>query len=140
MSDDCVFCKIVRKEIPSVKIYEDEVCYCFLDIQPINKGHALVIPKAHSESIYTLPESDLLHCAKVIQKVAKGLKDAVRCDGLNVGMNNGRAAGQVVFHAHFHVIPRFLSDGLTHWPGKKMDAGQLAMLGTDIKASIERMK
>ena len=99
-----------------------------------------MIPKVHHESLYDIPEEALIQCIKTVKRVGKGIKDAIRCDGLNIGMNNGRPAGQIVFHAHFHVIPRFLGDGLTHWPGKKMDAGQMGILGREIKDSVQKVK
>ena len=121
---DCIFCRILKGEIPSTKVYEDDLVYAFLDIAPINKGHTLVIPKNHSENLYTMPEADLVACAKVCQKIASVMKKAVNAEGVNLGMNNEKPAGQLVPHAHFHVIPRFASDGLHHWPGGKYDQGE----------------
>ena len=115
---DCIFCKIVRGEIPCSKVFETETVLAFLDIAPVNKGHTLVIPKAHCADIWDLPASlgpDLLDA---IRRVGQGLKDGLGASGVNLGMNNGAAAGQVVFHAHWHLIPRFEGDGLSMWPQK----------------------
>ena len=138
MSDDCVFCKIIKKEIPCVRVYEDDKTLAFLDINPINKGHTLVIPKNHHENLYDLPDEEYHACLDSVRKVARAIKESIRPDGLNLGMNNGRSAGQVVFHAHFHLIPRFLTDGLQHWPGKSMDAGMMSILGKDIASCVKK--
>ena len=116
--NECVFCKIVKGEIPADKIYEDNNFFAFLDINPNNPGHTLVIPKKHYENIYNLPDEILKNIAPLIKKIAIAVKNGVNADGINIIMNNDGAAGQIVPHAHFHVIPRFASDGLRHWPGK----------------------
>lgn len=112
---DCIFCKIAAGDIPCFKIYETDHILSFLDIGPVNKGHALVIPKAHYKNIWDLP-SDL---GKEIISAAQIAGDAIvkttGADGLNLIMNNNKAAGQLVFHAHLHLIPRFNEDGLEHW-------------------------
>ena len=115
---DCIFCKIIKGDIPCNKIYENDKVVAFLDIQPINKGHTLLIPKPHHRNVFDLPEEFLVECAKAIKPVARAVKEATNADGINIGMNNEKAAGQAVWHAHFHVIPRFLDDGLKPWPGK----------------------
>jgi histidine triad (HIT) family protein len=113
---DCLFCKIVQGEIPCAKLYEDQDILAFLDIGPVAKGHALVIPKAHFADIWELPPSLAQAMISAIQKVGRGMTAALGAQGLNVGMNNGKAAGQLIFHAHWHLIPRFLDDGLGAWP------------------------
>lgn len=116
--NDCVFCKIVKKEIPADKIYEDDNFFAFLDINPNNHGHTLIIPKAHYKNLYELPDKVLSEIAPQIKKLAVAVKCGVNADGINIIMNNNGAAGQIVPHAHFHIIPRFANDGLRHWPGK----------------------
>src|SRR3989344_5083731 len=116
--DNCIFCKIVKGEIPSNKIYEDESVLAFLDIAPINRGHALVIPKKHFENIYDVPDEVLTDVIKVSKKIAKAVKKAVGADGVNVSMNNEPAAGQVVFHLYIHIIPRLITDGLKSWKSR----------------------
>jgi len=114
---DCIFCKIAEGEIPADKIYEDENCLAFLDITPVNPGHALLIPKAHYENLHELPDELLSKMAPVIKKIADAVKKGTDAEGINIGMNNGEAAGQIVPHAHFHIIPRFSGDGHKHWKG-----------------------
>ena len=116
--NDCVFCKIAKGEIPADKIYEDDKFFAFLDINPNNPGHALIIPKAHYKNLYELPDEVLSEMAPLIKKLANAVKKGINADGINIIMNNDSAAGQIVHHAHFHIIPRFANDGLRHWPGK----------------------
>ena len=121
---DCIFCKISKGEIPSRKIYEDDKIFAFLDIAPVNKGHALVIPKEHSENLLTMSEESAKDVFASVKKVADAVKKGVNADGVNIGMNNEPAAGQVVFHAHIHIIPRFKDDGLKLWPQGKYAEGE----------------
>ena len=116
--NDCVFCKIAQGKIPADKIYEDEKFFSFLDINPNNPGHTLIIPKNHYENIYSLPDEIICDIGLLVKKISIAVKHGVSADGINIIMNNDSAAGQIVFHAHFHIIPRFADDGLRHWPGK----------------------
>lgn len=104
---NCVFCKIVRNEIPAVKIYEDAETLAFLDITPDTRGHALIIPKNHHENIYSLPVETWCLMNITAQKIAIAIKNALSADGINVIMNNESAAHQIVFHGHIHIIPRY---------------------------------
>ena len=117
--NDCIFCKIVKKEIPCNKIYEDNDVLVFLDIAPVNAGHALVIPKKHFVNIYETPEDILIEMMKAVKKISHAIKDGLSADGINVTMNNDPAAGQVVFHSHIHIIPRIANDGFGLWHGKR---------------------
>ena len=117
--NDCVFCKIVNKELSSEIIYEDDKIMAFLDISPVNPGHTLVVTKEHYENSLVMPEEILKELIVVIKKVALAVKEATRADGINLGVNNGKAAGQIIFHAHWHVIPRFLNDGYKMWGSKE---------------------
>jgi histidine triad (HIT) family protein len=125
MNDDCIFCKIVGGKIPSSKVYEDKVVYAFLDINPVKKGHTLVIPKEHYETYLDIPESTLKDFAVVLKRVAIAVKLATSAEGVNITMNNYKAAGQVVPHAHFHIIPRHMHDGLHSWPSGKYDGKEI---------------
>lgn len=115
---DCIFCKIIKGELPATKLYEDEKALAFLDIYPVNIGHALVIPKEHFENILETPEDVIAHMMKIVKKVSHGI-EKLGCDGINITMNNKSAAGQVVFHSHIHVIPRYEGDGFGMWHGKR---------------------
>jgi histidine triad (HIT) family protein len=133
---DCVFCKIVKKEIPAEIIYEDENVLAFLDITPINPGHILLIPKEHYENLYEMPDDLLAKMAPIIKKIAIAVKSAVNAEGINIGMNNERPAGQLVFHAHFHIMPRFSTDGHTHWHGTPYKDGEALRTAEKIKKFI----
>ena len=123
---DCIFCKIVRGEIPCTRIYENELVLSFLDIGPINRGHALVIPKKHYPTLFEIPDEELAACASVARQVGRAVYRGVGATGLNFLQNNFRSAGQLVEHAHFHLIPRFANDGfLTTWPGKAYAVGEM---------------
>jgi len=108
--EDCLFCKIVKGEIPSKKIYEDDYNIAFLDINPANPGHALVVPKEHTENIFDVDEKVLSRTIITVKEIAKLLKEKLNAEGINVIQNNGRSAGQIVYHLHFHIIPRFPKD------------------------------
>lgn len=117
--NDCVFCKIVSGEISSDKIYENDKIMAFLDISPVNKGHTLVVPKEHYENSLATPEEILKELIVVVKKVALAVKEATGAEGINLGINNGQAAGQIIFHTHWHVIPRFFNDGYKMWGSKE---------------------
>jgi len=120
MATDCIFCKIAKGEIPCSRVYEDKDLLVFLDIAPANKGHCLIVTKEHYETLTDLPPELLRKTTEVCQKVAKALSLSLGTDGFNLFMNNGRAAGQLVSHAHFHIVPRFSTDGIRfEWPHKK---------------------
>ena len=137
--EDCIFCKIINGEIPSNKIYESENFVAFLDIMPINPGHTLIVSKKHYENMDELPEELGGELLRVIKTVARAIVKAVNADGYNIGMNNGRAAGQLVMHAHIHIIPRFSDDGLKSWPQERMDDSKLREIGEKIKKEIDKI-
>ena len=108
--NDCIFCRIVKGDIPAAKVYEDDKFIGFLDIRPLNKGHTLLIPKEHHETIMDIPKEDLAKMCQVVKDIAKALSLAIAPDGYNIFCNNRKAAGQEVPHLHFHIAPRFLND------------------------------
>lgn len=117
--ENCIFCKIAGGEIPSSTIYEDEDFRVFLDLNPASRGHALIVPKDHYVNLLDLDDE---LCSKVLvlaKKLAAKMKEALKCDGINVVQNNGEAAGQTVLHFHLHLIPRYQDDGagITWTPG-----------------------
>ncbi len=133
---ECIFCKIIKGEIPSAKIYEDEDVLAFLDIGPVNKGHALVIPKRHYESIIDIDDETLSKIAVVLKKAAIAVKKGVEADGITISQSNGAAAGQVVPHIHFHVMPRFKGDGLKLWPQGKYEEDEMNKTSEKIRKFV----
>ncbi len=125
---DCIFCKLIRKELPCVRVYEDDSTFAFMDIAPVNKGHVLVIPKRHSETLLHMDERDAMNLFKSVQLVSDAVKKATNADGINILMSNFKAAGQIVLHAHIHIVPRFKDDGLKHWPSTKYKEGEIEKL------------
>ncbi|WP_422927702.1 HIT family protein [Singulisphaera sp. PoT] len=111
----CLFCKIVRGDIPSSKVLETEDAIAFLDIHPVNKGHVLVVPKHHHPHLVELPEALAAHVGSILPRLCRAVQAATGADGFNVIINNGTAAGQTVDHGHWHIIPRFHDDPV-EWP------------------------
>jgi len=114
MSSDCIFCKIIAGEIPSHKIYEDEHSFAFLDINPLADGHVMVIPKAHHEQIEDLDPALAGKLFETTQRISAHVRDKFNAPATTIGINNGKAAGQVVPHLHIHIVPRFDGDGGAH--------------------------
>jgi len=132
-----IFEKIIAREIPASIIYEDEQVISFLDINPNNKGHALVVPKKKFVNILDADVDVLAHMMVVAKKIALALTDVVGATGVNLVMNNGKDAGQEVFHAHLHVIPRHENDGVYQKPQHASYAeGEEQVLGEEIKKAI----
>ncbi len=109
--DNCLFCKIITKEIPAHIIYEDKDSLAFLDIKPHSKGHSVVIPKKHAVTPFDLDEKSYQELLLDVKKVMEKLRDVLYPDGFNVGWNQNTAAGQVVPHLHIHIFPRYNGDG-----------------------------
>ncbi|HAS84522.1 MAG TPA: HIT family protein [Candidatus Yonathbacteria bacterium] len=134
---DCLFCKIIAGEIPSTKVYEDDTVLAFLDIHPVNIGHTLVIPKTHHANLYETPDDDLAHMIAVVKKLSIAVKGALSADGINIEMNNDPVAGQIIFHTHLHIVPRFEGDGFTHWHGSRgYNEGEANKVAEKIKDSL----
>lgn len=133
---NCIFCKIVNNEIPSDKIYEDDNFVAFLDISPVSKGHAIVIPKTHSPHILETEEAVLAEIIKKVKIIAEAIQRATDADGFNISVNTGVAAGQTVFHLHFHIIPRFASDGLKPWAHRDSEPKSRADMAAAIKKHL----
>jgi histidine triad (HIT) family protein len=105
--NSCVFCKIARKQAPASFVYEDENVLAFLDIRPLNEGHTLVIPKEHYVTIFEVPEELVAHLYRIVKRVALAVRESTKADGISLIQQNGKAAGQEIFHLHVHVIPRY---------------------------------
>lgn len=111
-AENCVFCKILKREIEASFVYEDAEVVAFMDIEPVNEGHVLVIPRVHASHLNNLDDEILGHMAKVAGKIAKAIrKSDVRSEGMNLFLADDEIAGQEVWHAHLHVFPRFKDDG-----------------------------
>ncbi|MFW5852602.1 MAG: HIT family protein [Nanoarchaeota archaeon] len=113
--EDCIFCKIIKGEIPSHQLFEDEIVKVFLDVNPVSKGHLLVIPKEHYVDIFETPEHVLCRINEVCKKMAQLCKSKLGATGVNVVNASGKDAQQSVFHTHYHVVPRFPDDGIDLW-------------------------
>lgn len=107
----CIFCDILAEKSPSSVVFRDDVCCAFMDIQPVNPGHVLIIPTCHASSLAELDEESGAHMFRVAQRVAKALRNSgLKCEGVNLFLADGAAAGQEVFHVHLHVLPRYAGD------------------------------
>ena len=136
--EDCIFCKIVNGKIPCAKIYEDECVLSFLDIMPANKGHCLVVPKKHSSNLIEMDEDDLKATIKAAKKVASALSLSFGNGSFNLVMNNGKEAGQLVNHAHVHIIPRFQKDRLRiKWSHLKYEGDEIKEYSEKIRKFID---
>ncbi|AKB86090.1 HIT family protein [Methanococcoides methylutens] len=131
---ECLFCNIIKGDIPSYKVYEDETAYAFLDINPCSKGHTVVVPKTHYENFTEMPAEEAAGLFATVRMIARLVEDAVSADGSNIGLNNKPAAGQAVPHVHVHIIPRFEGDGggsmhsIVSIPGAGDDLEEMAEL------------
>lgn len=114
--EDCIFCKIIKGDIPSFKIYEDEYTYAFLDIAKDVDGHTLVIPKKHVVNVLDSDEETLHHVLDTVKKISNHYTNDLGYTGVNVYNCSGEDAHQSVFHLHFHIVPRKNDDGINGWP------------------------
>lgn len=135
--DDCVFCKIIAGKIPAHKVYENDKIFAFLDANPIHAGHTLVVPRAHHADLLETPDGVLSDMIARAKKIAVAVMKAVNADGFNLGCNTKPAAGQAVFHTHFHIIPRFAGDGLKPWPHQKIAPEEMEKVRDAIKAQLK---
>lgn len=132
--EDTIFGKIIRGEIPCVKVYEDDRTLCFMDIMPASKGHCLVVPKKAAADIFEIEPDELANVVQVAQKVAKAIDKALAPDGLNIIQNSRPASGQTVFHLHMHIVPRWEGDGVKLNFG--VNKGDMA----EIEATAEKIR
>ncbi len=136
---DCIFCKIIAGEIPSVKVYEDDLVFAFMDINPLQTGHTLIIPKVHAENLWEIPESDLNAVHAASQKIVNAMNSALGPVSVAVFQLNGRAVNQVLMHYHLHLIPRANTEGpfkLTAWEMIPGDMDAIQKTGAAIAAAI----
>lgn len=134
---DCIFCDIIEGKSSAEVIYEDDKIISFLDIRPVNFGHALVIPKKHYKDFVSVPEGELSCLIRGTKILSKAIMDSLMPDGFNIVVNNGSAAGQSVFHFHFHIIPRFFNDDFKFRPNlKNYESDSMKEFADKIRASI----
>jgi len=136
-ADDCLFCKMVAGQIPITKVYEDQVVLSFLDINPISDGHTLVISKQHFKKLHDCPAELSGQVFSRIGRIARAIMTAMNSDGYNVLCNNGKAAGQLIGHLHFHIIPRNTDDGLFRsWPSYEYKEGRIEHIAEAIRRNL----
>lgn len=136
MNEETIFSGIIRREIPAEIIYETNEVLAFLDISPNNPGHALVIPKIPTRNLFTITKESWVAVSEAVRVIAPALMHAVGAEGINIMMNNEPVAGQIVFHAHVHIIPRFKEDGYRHWPGHPYQEGEMHVVAEKIRAEL----
>jgi histidine triad (HIT) family protein len=136
--NDCLFCKIIRREIPSTVVYEDAETFAFLDIHPVNPGHTLVIPKVHAAGLLEATPEVAAALMVAVQKIARAVKVGMGVDGFNLEQNDGVVAGQAIPHLHVHIIPRRSDDGLKHWPGNVYAEGEAARVAQAIMDGLSK--
>lgn len=134
--DACIFCKIINGELPSYKVYENDNTLAFLDINPVNPGHTLVVPKKHAHNIFDISPEDWAAVTETARVLSIAIEKALEADGVNIAMNNREHAGQVVDHPHLHIIPRFKGDGLKLMPQRKYGADEAEPVAEKIRAAL----
>ena len=137
MAADCVFCKIRDGQIPSIKVYEDARTLAFMDINPLNAGHCLVVTKNHAATLFDAPDEDLAAAIVTARRVARALRQALAPDGLNMLQANGAAAFQSVPHFHLHLVPRWTNDGKGFdWKLVPGDRAEIAKVAEKLRAAV----
>jgi histidine triad (HIT) family protein len=135
--DNCVFCRIVARQIPASVVHEDEHTFGFMDIGQVNPGHVLVAVKKHAENIFALEDAEAAAVFRSAAKMARAIRAAFAPQGLSVYQANGAAAGQTVLHFHIHLVPRYEGDGMAlTWPVKNPPRDQLAGYAEKIRAKL----
>ena len=134
---DCIFCKIIAGEIPSFSLHEDEHTFAFMDINPANEGHALIIPKEHAADLHTVSDTALCATVRTAKRVAAAVQTVLEPDGINLLQANGPGAAQSVFHFHLHVVPRRNGDELKmNWGLNPGDMDAIGALATRVRAAL----
>lgn len=135
---DCIFCEIASKDAEAEVIFENENFVAFLDINPVNYGHTLVVPKKHFDNFLTIPTDDLSELTKITQYLAGAVKRALKADGFNIISNNGNSAGQSVFHFHYHIIPRYENDFHMRPRTIEYNSTEIEVYAEKIKAAVSK--
>lgn len=137
-SKDCIFCKIAAGQIPAQKVWENDSAIAFLDIEPVSDGHTLIVPRRHYKTLDECPEDYLAKVLSGTGKIAGAIIEATSAKGYNLLCNNGRAAGQLVDHLHFHIIPRSPEDGiLKGWPSGEYPEGKAEKIAEKIRKNLK---
>lgn len=138
LESDCIFCKILKGEIPSFKLFEDDQTFAFMDINPAHPGHLLVIPKYHAPNIFEIPPQWLSASMATAQKLAAAVQNTLTPDGINIVQANGEGAAQSVQHFHVHVLPRTNGDGLKlNWGLNPGDMDAIGVLAGTIRQGLD---
>jgi histidine triad (HIT) family protein len=136
-TSDCIFCKIAAGNIPCVRVFENEDVLAFLDIAPVSDGHTLLIPKTHIERLDSCSQQLLARTTAVLPRLAQAVASSMNAPAYNILSNNGAAAGQIVNHLHFHIIPRKPGDGVfDRWPAYKYQAGRAELIAEKIRQKL----
>ena len=134
--EDTIFMKIIRREIPAEIVYEDADTLAFLDVKPTAPGHTLVVPKKLVRNIFDADDETIAAVMRTIRKIAPAVRDAVGAYGVHINSNHGEAAGQIVPHLHFHIIPRRDRNGFSFWPQSEYPVGAAASIAEKIRAKL----
>lgn len=134
--EDTIFMKIIRREVPANIVYEDDATIAFLDVRPNAPGHTLVVPKKPVQNIFDADDETLAAVMRTVKKIAPAVCDAVGAHGVHINSNHGAAAGQIVFHLHFHIIPRHDRSEFSFWPQKDYAPGDASAIAEKIRAGI----
>lgn len=134
----CIFCSIIKDELGAIRVFENSDFIAFMDKYPINRGHALVLPKNHHESIFTMSDDEVGKLFSTVSFLSKGIMKALDAKGLNIGQNNGKAANQIVPHVHVHIIPRYSYDSPNgRWPSRNLISDEeLEKIAEKIRLSL----
>jgi histidine triad (HIT) family protein len=134
--DECIFCKLIKEDMPCHKVYDDDMVVAFFDILPISPGHTIVAPKKHASDIEGVSEEEIKMMALVLKKIGKAMIDGLGVKGYSIFLDNKSAANQHVPHAHFHIVPREEGDGLERWPSSGYNDGEAERCLMKIKAKL----
>ncbi len=137
---NCIFCKIVAGQIPSINVYENEHVLAFMDINPVSTGHVLVVPKGHWRDLFDMPDEQLGFVAASVRKVAHSVRNALNPDGVSINQANGKGAAQSVLHYHVHIVPRTMGDDLKiNWNLVPGDMEEIASVAEQIKRQLKKL-
>ena len=138
-NEDCLFCQIIKGDVPANKVYEDDDVVAFLDIRPVAPCHTLIVPKKHSMNMLDTDEDTLKDMIAATKRISRAILNVMGLEAFNLELNNGRIAGQIVPHLHWHIIPRTADDGLKHWPGLRYEEGEAEDLAARVSDEMANL-